>query len=443
MQQMNQLLRRSAAFSALANIISKKVGKPWYESSFNTILTGERQYPKVYEVASLAARWLGLANMPAVYVEADHPYQSATYGSLNDSFINIGTLIPRLLNDRELLFVLGHELGHLLSEHALWTTVSMFLVGQHRSTFMSSGILAYFSNPLKVLEQGVESLVTNWMRVAEYTADRAALLVVDDYELARRVLFLLYFKSRRELQELDLEEWAKSLEPLDSHGQKITQIASSPTPYLGSRLKELETFYRSPRYEELRKRLPLDFGAMLNDIFDEKGMLRKTDKDTGKEEHDRNKPADISFKVPAAKLIAGTCPSCGARMSLPLARLPDRGTVGVTCRSCKGTFSLDLSKILGKPQEIRERTPAGTQPAIPSPASTAPGRENSLKLERKTDPAVVMEKPRGVRGKCPSCGAGFAIPLESLGKGPTVELRCNSCKRTFNLGLGRIRRELA
>ncbi|RQW83997.1 MAG: hypothetical protein EHM79_14805 [Geobacter sp.] len=436
MQQMNQMLRSSTSITSLANMISKKIGKPWYESCFTSIRTSENQYPKVYELASIASRRIGLNRLPPVYIEADHLYQSATYGSLQDSFINIGTLIPRLLNDRELLFVLGHELGHLLSDHALWTTVNMFLVGQHKSTLMSEGILAYFSNPLKLLEQGVESLISNWMRVAEYTADRAALLVVGDFELARRVLFLLYFKSRRELQEVNIDEWVKSQEVQESTGQKISQIASS-TPYLGPRLKELETFYKSARYENLRARIESGCGINLNDLFDEKGSLRKGGKEASPKSADPGKKDQISAKFPMRRLIAGACPHCGAGLSIPLIDVTDSETIQVTCARCKKLFTLNLTKVLEKTIPAGKKTLSNRESGDLQPVKKLTEAQHSVKgPEQGTEAKENKDKARVVKGACPACRAGFTLSLGKLAGKGTATLRCNSCKKKFNLELG-------
>ena len=341
MQQMNNLLRQSTSLTTTAQMISKKVGKPWYESLFNSILTSENQYSRIYELSYIAARRIGMKTMPSVYIEADRGYQTATYGSDQDSFVNIGTFLPRLLNDRELLFVLGHELGHLISNHALWTTVSMFLVGQHRSTVMSDGLLSYFSNPLKIVEQGVESVISSWMRVADLTADRAALLVVGDFDIAKRVLFLLYFKSRRELQDINLDEWVKQQMTQDAGAQKLSEFGS-PTPYLGSRLKELQSFYQSPQYEVLRKKVESGCGIVMSDLFDDKGVLKKKDdgRDAGKKIEDA-----ASFKIPTAKGITCKCPKCKTKLTVQVKKIPENKIVKISCPSCKNLFQLDVSVV--------------------------------------------------------------------------------------------------
>jgi Zn-dependent protease with chaperone function/DNA-directed RNA polymerase subunit M/transcription elongation factor TFIIS len=438
MQQMNNVLRQSTSLTSTAQMISKKVGKPWYESLFNSILTSEKQYARVYELAYIAARRIGMKTMPSVYIEADRGYQTATYGSDQDSFVNIGTFLPRLLNDRELLFVLGHELGHLISNHALWTTVSMFLVGQHRSTVMSDGLISYFSNPLKIVEQGMESVISSWMRVADLTADRAALLVVGDFDIAKRVLFLLYFKSRRELQDINLDEWVRQQMTQDSGAQKLSEFGS-PTPYLGSRLKELQSFYHSPQYEILRRKVESGSGIAMGDLFDEKGSFKKKD-DGGKTAKNAESAA---VKIPAAKGIPCKCPKCGTKLTVQVKKIPDSKIVKVTCPSCKNPFQLDLSRNAGttpdsgagKPDEAlagkKDRKPAAGHPGRTDPH---PGPET-----REGEP----KKVKTINGKCPKCGAAFSMPLDRLAAKSAVELQCNRCKNKFRLILPQAREDLS
>ncbi len=51
MGQVNQFLYNSTVLRKFADHISAKVGKPWYESTFTSVLTTEKQYPIVYVLA--------------------------------------------------------------------------------------------------------------------------------------------------------------------------------------------------------------------------------------------------------------------------------------------------------------------------------------------------------------------------------------------------------
>ncbi|NTV94419.1 MAG: zinc-ribbon domain-containing protein [Thiobacillus sp.] len=358
MQQVNQTLRQSIILNQMAESISARVGKPWYESCFNSVQVTDKQYAKLGELAAIAARRIGFARVPSVYIEADRGYQSNTYGSEADAFVNVGMFLPKLLADRELLFILGHEFGHLLCRHALWMTVSLFLCGQSRSNIMSEGLLALLSNPLKILESGVESMIMNWMRVADLTADRAALLVCGDISVARRTLFLLYFKSRRELEEVDVEAWARQQENQDAAMAEVSQIMTSATPYLGLRLRALGEFYASPRYGQLRDKVEAGCGLALADLFDAKGALAKYAKPAKPAPAATNRaPPDGGTAVKAVrrkvKVVEGACPKCGRRFARPLEALPDGQVVELRCQGCRAKFKINLGGL---------RLPAAVEP---------------------------------------------------------------------------------
>jgi Zn-dependent protease with chaperone function len=357
MQRMNQLLRNSVVLRKSAEGLSRTVSKPWYESTFNTIPATEKQYPRVLEAGLLAARRLGAREVPPFNLELDRPYQSATYGSDRDAFINVGATLPRFLNDEELLFVLGHEMGHLVSHHALWMTVSMFLVGGQRQNLMSEGVMGLLSNPLKLIEGGVESLITNWMRVADFTADRAALLASGSFDKAKRAIFLLHLRSRRELDDVDIDAWMKQVEGQDQRMSKLSQMMTSSTPYLGLRLVELRNFAASPQYDALRRKVESSSGAPLDGLFDEKGYLKKlkpqkpappgrtasgTPAGDGAADAPRAPGGPPAAKV---RMLQGACPTCRAPFAIRLVALPDRSFEDIPCRGCGKTFRLRLDGI--------------------------------------------------------------------------------------------------
>ena len=343
MQKMNQVFRGSMMLRKTAENISKKIGKPWYESTFNAILTNEKRYPRVYEVGCIAAQRLGIREQPSIYVELDRGFQSSTFGSEKDSFINIGSYIPRFLNDRELLFVLGHEIGHLACRHALWTTVSMFLVGQQRSNLMAEGIMGYLSNPLKLIEGGVESIITNWMRVADFSADRAALLAAGGFDIAKRAIFLLHLKSRKELDEMDIDEWVNQAESQDQTFSKVSQVMTSATPYLGLRLIELRKFAQSAEYEGLRRRVESGCGLSLDGLFDANGYLRKNPPPAVPKT-----PGETAVSPPPAKklkMLNGNCPNCRSQFSIRVIALPEKPWLDIPCKNCKRMFRLNLDAV--------------------------------------------------------------------------------------------------
>jgi Zn-dependent protease with chaperone function/ssDNA-binding Zn-finger/Zn-ribbon topoisomerase 1 len=410
MQSVNQAMRKSPILNAVAEKVSRKVGKPWYESTFTSIPVTERQFPRVHDVALIAARRLGMHKMPAVYVESSRGYASATYGSKQDAFVNVGSFLPRLLRDRELLFVVGHEYGHLIGHHALWTTVSNFMFGEHRSSLMADGVLGLL-NPVRLVSAGVEALITNWMRIADFTADRVGLLAVGDFEVARRALFLLYQKSRADLGEVDLDEWMRQQEASDPQITKVSQLMSSGAPYLGVRLNELKRFCESPQYRAARDKVEAASGVKLDQLFDEEGFLRRLGKPGAPRATPPRTASPQQTGAPSAGVLRGNCPKCGRRLRIRLQKLPTGEQANVTCPVCKQVFSLPVARIL-------KRQPRG------APAATESAKRPNVRV---------------VKVACPKCRKAFAISLDKLPGKPYVDVQCSACQHKYRLSLAEVR----
>jgi hypothetical protein len=82
--------------------------------------------------------------------------------------------------------VIAHELGHLKCDHGVWLTVGNVL---------ASGTLTL----LPLLTSTIEDALIRWLRAAELTCDRAALLVAQDPRIIISVLMKLAGGCARDL----------------------------------------------------------------------------------------------------------------------------------------------------------------------------------------------------------------------------------------------------
>jgi len=78
-------------------------------------------------------------------------------------------LLDQMSND-ELVAILGHELGHLQAEHSLYQSLAMAL--------LQGG--AAVSQMVRLVALPIQRTLLRWLRCAELTADRAALLASRD-----------------------------------------------------------------------------------------------------------------------------------------------------------------------------------------------------------------------------------------------------------------------
>jgi Zn-dependent protease with chaperone function len=238
-----QKLRSIGPLNSAARAVSDKVGRRWVESNFNAVRVSERQLPFIYDQAVLAARILNVTTMPDIYVSGDRTWEAATYGSDQNAFIVLGTAMVTNFQGPDLLFLLAREMGHVRAGHALWKTVIRFLIGEQgpRKGLMAGGVLAAL-NPVHLVEGALELPLMAWARQSEITADRAGLLAVREAEVVRKVLLSWCLKSAVLYKQINVEEWLLQQEDSEDQFTRLSEIASSSTPYITRRLRLLSQF---------------------------------------------------------------------------------------------------------------------------------------------------------------------------------------------------------
>src|SRR6266513_1524451 len=92
------------------------------------IRVDHRQHPRVHRLFAEAAASLDLAELPELYIEFS-PNLNGTCIGMSRPFIVVTSRAVELYDDEELRYVLGHELGHLLSGHAVYRTMMAILTG--------------------------------------------------------------------------------------------------------------------------------------------------------------------------------------------------------------------------------------------------------------------------------------------------------------------------
>ena len=122
-------LRKLSGFDTLL----KKLFGLFNERAFRlTYLAGsvrvsERQFPHIHEMVRDGAYILDLPEVPECYV-LQSPLVNAMALGRDKPFIVINSAMVELYDPEELRAVVGHELGHILSGHAVYRTMLLFLI---------------------------------------------------------------------------------------------------------------------------------------------------------------------------------------------------------------------------------------------------------------------------------------------------------------------------
>jgi predicted Zn finger-like uncharacterized protein len=353
-------LQSISSLHAAVKAVSDKVGRPWIESTFNGIRLGPRQFSDIWVRAVLAARILGLPKMPDVYISGDSQWNTYTYGTDTSAFIVLGTAILNTFQNDDLLFVLAREMGHCRAGHALWKTVSRFLVGDTSTHgLLSNGVLNAISlSPTKWIQDAVDLPLMAWARQADITADRAGLLALGDEAQARRVLLAWSIRSARLLKQVNIEEWMKQEDASDDQMTRFSEMTTTSSMYTTRRLRLLGQSAREPELmrwsqsiQPIRKRLTPPPQLPISGLTAAAPVVRRPPAAQG--------PAPASAPAPVpADSIRVLCNKCQTAMRIPLAVLRGKTSLNVRCPKCQNVFTL--------------RPKPASQPPAPAAAQTKP-----------------------------------------------------------------------
>jgi len=206
----------------------------------STVRVSEKQFPELDRLRRKAAEVLGIEPPPLFVVE--QPVLNAfTMGTSDeDSFVAITRPLLEATTDRELLFILGHEFGHIRSQHALYATLAIYIANMglfYGMRFPGVNLLIY----------PIELALKAWFRRSEISCDRAGLICAQDLEAGRRALLLLACGSRELADRVDLDEFRdQSAEVSGSYGKWSELFLTHP--YLPKRVACLELFGESHVY---------------------------------------------------------------------------------------------------------------------------------------------------------------------------------------------------
>ncbi|MBI5245071.1 MAG: M48 family metallopeptidase [Elusimicrobia bacterium] len=208
-----------------------------------------KQFPEIDRLRLKCAEILCM-EPPPVFVFEGIGINAFTVGPDPErSSVFITRAAADIAQERELTFILGHEMGHIKSQHSLYLTVASFLAGTGIWALRKMEVpgAAY----IRILLGLPAQLALNaWARRAEITSDRAGVLCCQDLDLARKALLLLACGSRKLVDRIDLEEFHRQNEDLSQSFAKWGEVFKTH-PNLPKRVRALELFSESHFYRRI------------------------------------------------------------------------------------------------------------------------------------------------------------------------------------------------
>lgn len=206
----------------------------------------EKQFPRVYALLEEACSVLDAREVPELYI-TQTPILNAGAVGVNKPFLTLNSGLVDSMSEDELLAVIGHELGHILSGHVLYKTLLWFLMNA------ALGLMNIPLGQLAVL--AIIGALKEWDRKSELSADRAGLLVVQDPEVSYTTLMKL--AGGRNIGEMDIDEFFKQAEEYDASGDlldgvfKFLNLFGQSHPFPVLRLTEIKKWGESDVYGKI------------------------------------------------------------------------------------------------------------------------------------------------------------------------------------------------
>lgn len=266
--QATQALKRLPGLDVAIRSLLGPMGEQFFylENIAASVLVGPRQLPDLHQLLLEAARVLDL-EAPQLYIK-QHPIPNAYTFAMRgrQPFIVLHTSLIELLTPEEIQAVIGHELGHLKCDHGVYLTLANLLT-------LATSQLPFGG----LLLQTWQNQIMEWVRCAEFTCDRAALLATQDARTVASVLMKLSGGSPTLSPRLNLEAFidqARSYDAIsDSElGEMLKKLKtdelSHPVPVL--RAREIDRWASTPDYQALLQRHQANEGqANLTELKEE------------------------------------------------------------------------------------------------------------------------------------------------------------------------------
>lgn len=241
-------LRTVQGFGAVLKAVSGAFAERGERLGFlaSGIRVGPKQYPLLDRLRAEAVEILDVPEVPEMFVYRSPEPNSMAIG-MDKPFLAISTSLIDLMDEDGLRFVVGHEVGHVLSGHALYRTMLLRLL--QLSQTMAWLPIGYWGL------RAVIFALKEWFRKAELSADRAGLLVAQDPAAVLRAHVLM--AGANSLTDVNTAEFLRQAADYEGEGDirdsvlKLLNVMDLTHPLAVVRAAELQKWAASEDYRAI------------------------------------------------------------------------------------------------------------------------------------------------------------------------------------------------
>jgi Zn-dependent protease with chaperone function len=239
-------LRRIPAFDEVLRKLFGFFGEKPVRLAFqaNAVKVGPKQFPELHARYCHVLETLDAPEEYPLFVSQTPVVNAGAYG-MDHPFIVLNSGSIRLLDPEQQVYLLGHELGHILSGHVLYRTMLVILLQLANLGYPIVGIAA----------RAVLLGLLEWSRKAELSSDRAGLLAVQDPAAALGTSLALAGGGTAE--ETDLNAFLEQADQYREQGDladsvfKVLNLLGTTHPFHTLRAAELRDWIEGGDYDRI------------------------------------------------------------------------------------------------------------------------------------------------------------------------------------------------
>ncbi len=210
----------------------------------NSVRISDRQFPRVKSLYEDVLQTLDAPEEYPLFVSQTPIVNAGAYG-MDEPFIILNSGTVKLLDDEQLSYVMGHELGHIMSDHVLYRTMTVLLIQLAGMGFPIVGLAA----------RAILVALLEWSRKSELSSDRAGLLSVQDPQ--RVMNTMLKMAGGGDDDEMNLDEFIIQAEEYRESGDvadqvfKVLNLMGQSHPFYVLRVAEIRSWIEEGEYDRI------------------------------------------------------------------------------------------------------------------------------------------------------------------------------------------------
>lgn len=202
--------------------------------------------PKMHQQLVDACQILGIKEIPTYSTDWEYAPYHFSNGEKHRRIVMMSGSAD-LFTDEEMMFVLGHELGHMACGHKPYH----MLLETFYMPFVNDAAFKAWASIIKLP-------LMEWYRISDYTADRMGLLCCQDINAAITTMIKKAGLPKKCYNNIDVQSFVQQARDFEANFTdvmnrvvKVLSIRSAEFPWLVVRAGKLFDWYHSDEYKQI------------------------------------------------------------------------------------------------------------------------------------------------------------------------------------------------